>query len=378
MNKALHVFVYLFLILACVALFFELQLNDKRTLLTDRNRLQEDYIVKIAKTIEREDPDKEARAEIKKDVSPVEAKIIDSPETENVLEEYKFFLEQQQLPTYDWNNQRDRGQLREVYVLDSEGKPVMDGNRPLMSGAGTEDELLGKLFDSCVAQLNKLNTTRDALAKLHKQLSEEVAEINKLKPEMRQDKVTIVEKNEKIAKLEGEKSDLENQIVKIKAQIDELNAEITSLKDEVVTAKDETAAAKEELEKAQQLVTRLNKLLKEAIAANKGAATGIGVAVSSVPSGDKGKVVESDNKHMFAIVEFTDVAMKQLKGDDLSHPLPAMEFGVRRPGFSGEAGEFVGRLRLRQEVTGKNFVICDILSNWEQDKIQPDDVVFAD
>ena len=378
MNKALHVFVYLFLILACVALFFELQLNDKRTLLTDRNRLQEDYIVKIAKTIEREDPDKEARAEIKKDVSPVEAKIIDSPETENVLEEYKFFLEQQQLPTYDWNNQRDRGQLREVYVLDSEGKPVMDGNRPLMSGAGTEDELLGKLFDSCVAQLNKLNTTRDALAKLHKQLSEEVAEINKLKPEMRQDKVTIVEKNEKIAKLEGEKADLENQIVKIKAQIDELNAEITSLKDEVVTAKDETAAAKEELEKAQQLVTRLNKLLKEAIAANKGAATGIGVAVSSVPSGDKGKVVESDNKHMFAIVEFTDVAMKQLKGDDLSHPLPAMEFGVRRPGFSGEAGEFVGRLRLRQEVTGKNFVICDILSNWEQDKIQPDDVVFAD
>ena len=378
MNKALHVFVYLFLILACVALFFELQLNDKRTLLTDRNRLQEDYIVKIAKTIEREDPDKEARAEIKKDVSPVEAKIIDSPETENVLEEYKFFLEQQQLPTYDWNNQRDRGQLREVYVLDSEGKPVMDGNRPLMSGAGTEDELLGKLFDSCVAQLNKLNTTRDALAKLHKQLSEEVAEINKLKPEMRQDKVTIVEKNEKIAKLEGEKSDLENQIVKIKAQIDELNAEITSLKDEVVTAKDETAAAKEELEKAQQLVTRLNKLLKEAIAANKGAATGIGVAVSSIPSGDKGKVVESDNKHMFAIVEFTDVAMKQLKGDDLSHPLPAMEFGVRRPGFSGEAGEFVGRLRLRQEVTGKNFVICDILSNWEQDKIQPDDVVFAD
>ncbi len=378
MNKALHVFVYLFLILACVALFFELQLNDKRTLLTDRNRLQEDYIVKIAKTIEREDPDKEARAEIKKDVSPVEAKIIDSPETENVLEEYKFFLEQQQLPTYDWNNQRDRGQLREVYVLDSEGKPVMDGNRPLMSGAGTEDELLGKLFDSCVAQLNKLNTTRDALAKLHKQLSEEVAEINKLKPEMRQDKVTIVEKNEKIAKLEGEKSDLENQIVKIKAQIDELNAEITSLKDEVVTAKDETAAAKEELEKAQQLVTRLNKLLKEAIAANKGAATGIGVAVSSVPSGDKGKVVESDNKHMFAIVEFTDVAMKQLKGDDLSHPLPAMEFGVRRPGFTGEAGEFVGRLRLRQEVTGKNFVICDILSNWEQDKIQPDDVVFAD
>ena len=276
MNKALHVFVYLFLLLACAALFFELQLNDKRTLLTHRNRLQEDYFVKIAKTVEREEPNKEVKAEIKKDVSPVEAKIVDSPETENVLDEYKFYLEQQQLPTYDWENQRDRGQLREIYVLDAEGKPVMDGNIPLMKGPGTEDELLGKLFDSCVAQQAKLNTTRGELAVLHKKLAEIVEELNKLKPEARQDKVTIVEKNEKIAKLEGEKSDLENQIVKIKAQIDELNAEITSLKDEVVTAKDETAAAKEELEKAQQLVTRLNKLLKEAIAANKGAATGIG------------------------------------------------------------------------------------------------------
>ncbi|MBQ6136783.1 MAG: hypothetical protein IJI73_05375 [Kiritimatiellae bacterium] len=363
--------------LACAALFFEFQLNDKRELLTRRNRLQEDYFVKIAKTIEREEPNKEVKAEIKKDVSPVEAKIYDTPETVNVLDEYKFYLEQQNLPTYEWT-QSDREQLRMIYVLDSQGKPVMDGNQPLMSGPGTEDELLGKLFDSCSAQRAKLNTTRNELSILHKKLVEIVEELNKLKPEARQDKVTIVEKNERIAKLEGEKSDLENQVVKIKAQIDELNAEITSLKDEVVTAKDETAATKEELEKAQQLAARLNKLLQEAIANNRGAKTGFGVAVSSVPSGDKGKVIESDNEHMFAIVEFSDVAMKQLKGDDLSHPLPAMEFGVRRPGFSGEAGEFVGRLRLRQEVTGKNYVICDILSNWEQDKIQPDDVVFAD
>ena len=81
---------------------------------------------------------------------------------------------------------------------------------------------------------------------------------------------------------------------------------------------------------------------------------------------------------MFAIVEFSPEAMKQLKGDDMSHPLPAMEFGVKRTGFKGEAGEFVGRIRLRQEVAGKNYIICDILSNWEQDKLQPNDVIFAD
>ena len=59
MNKALHAFVYLFLVLAGAALWFELQLNAKRTLLTDRNRLQEDTFIKIAKTIEKDEAAKD-------------------------------------------------------------------------------------------------------------------------------------------------------------------------------------------------------------------------------------------------------------------------------------------------------------------------------
>ena len=55
MNNALHVFVYLFLLLAGAGLWFEIQLNEKRTLLTDRNRMQEDYLVRLAKTVEKAD-----------------------------------------------------------------------------------------------------------------------------------------------------------------------------------------------------------------------------------------------------------------------------------------------------------------------------------
>ena len=98
----------------------------------------------------------------------------------------------------------------------------------------------------------------------------------------------------------------------------------------------------------------------------------------SLPAGDKGKIVEADNDNMFAIVAFSDEAMKELKGDDLSKALPAIEFGVKRAGFKGPAGEFVGRIRLRQEVKGKNYVICDILSAWEQDKLAANDIIFAD
>ena len=377
MNKALHVLVYLFLILSAAALWFEIELNKKRTLLTDRNRLQEEYVIKIASTVEKVEPNKDATTETKKDVSPIEAKIVDIPETENVLEDYNFYLEQSNLETFSWDNPETKKQLRNVYVLDFEGNIVMDGNVPETKGPGTERELLEMLLDGASKMQAKLNTTRAELVKLHKILDEQVEELNKIKPLARQDKVTIVEKNEKIAKLEEIKADLENQIVKIKAQIDELNAEITSLKDEVVTAQDETAAAKEELQKSQKLVEQLKKLIQEMIA-ERNRNTGGADKLNSIPTGDKGTIVEADNENMFVIVEFDAKTMKELKGDNLDHPIPNLELGVKRPGFHGEAGEFIGRIRLRQEVREKNYVICDILGAWKQGDIQPGDIIFAD
>ena len=374
MNKVLHVLVYVFLVLAAAALYFELQLNDKRALLTDRNRLQEDYLVKIARTIEKAEPAKDASFEIKKDNSPVEARIVDSPDMENVLDEYPAQLEQANLETYNWDSQRNG--LRSVYVLDAEGKPIMDGNQP-QTRDSDEDKLLNALFESAKTQQARLNTTRAALADLRSKLESAVSEINKIKPAARQDKLTIEEQKEKMAKLEEEKTGVENQLTKVKSQIDELNGEITSLKDEVATAKDETEAKKEELAKSQKLVEQLKQLLKDSIQ-TQGAQSAVGVAVTSLPAGEKGKVVEADNENMFAIVAFTDEAMKELKGEDLSKPLPAIELAVKRPGFKGAAGEFVGRLHLRQEVKGKNYVICDILNAWEQDKLAANDVIFAD
>ena len=377
MNKALHVLVYLFLILSATSLWFEIELNKKRELLSDRQRIQEEYLIKIASTIEKAEPNKDATAEIKKDISPVEAKLVDIPDTENILEEYNAYLEQDNLETFSWDTPEIKKQLRNVYVVDFEGKVVMDGNIPETKGPGTERELLETLLDASKKMQSKLNSTRAELVKVHGLLDAQVAELNKLKPEARQDKVTIVEKNEKISKLEEIKADLENQIVKIKAQIDELNAEITSLKDEVVTAQDETEAAKEELQKSQKLVEQLKKLIQEMIQEadrNRGDKSNI----TTLPAGEKGKVIEVDNENMFAIVEFSDKAMKELKGDNLDHPIPTLEFGVKRTGFNGEAGEFVGRIRLRQEVREKNYIICDILGSWKQDDLKPNDIIFAD
>lgn len=380
MNKALHALVFVFLALAAAALWFELQLNAKRSLLTDRNRQQENYFVSIARTIEKSEPDKNVTADpINMDVSPVEARPVDAPDMENVLDGYNAYLETANLDTYNWENQNDRGQLRKVYALDSEGNPVMDLGQPQMTGPGTADELLKKLFESAKAQQSRLNSTRAELVSLRGRLANVVSEINELKPIARADKIALADKEAKITKLEGEKADLENQVTKVKGQIDELNQEISSLKDEVAVAKEETEAAKEEIEKLTQRNQVLEKALKESFQ-TRGAASvaSTGDEVTSLSAGDKGKLARVDNESMFAVVAFDDEAMKELKGEALDRAVPMLELAVRRPGYDGEAGEFVGRIRIRQEVKGKNYVICDILEAWEQDKLQVDDVVFAD
>jgi len=375
MNKALHVLVYVFLALAAAALYFELQLNAKRALLKDRNQMQEDYIIRIAKTIEKADPAKAAAPELKLDASPVEAKLVDSPDMENVLDEYNAHLEQANLETYSWDAMNVREELRQVYVTDPEGNPMMDAGEPLRRGS-PEDKLLGSLFDSAKAQQARLNSTRAELAALRGKLEKIVNELNALKPAARQDKVTILEKNEKITKVEAEKSELENQITKKNAEVEELNTTITSLRDEVTTAKDETEAKKDELDKATKLVAQPKKRLMESIS-SKGNESAKG-AITSLSAGDKGKIVEADNENMFAVVALGEDALKELKGENLDKPLPLIELGVKRAGHQGEAGEFVGRIRLRQEIKGKPYVICDILAAWEQDKLQADDTVFAD
>ena len=377
MNKALHVLVYLFLVLSGAGLYFEIQLNAKRALLTDRNRMQEDYFIRIAKTIEKAEAEKAAVLELKKDSDPVEAKIIDIPNTDNVLEDYNNTLETANLDTFQWDNQKSKEQLRMVYVLDAEGNPVMDGNQPLKTGKGTEDEMLSTLFEAAKGQQTRLNTTRAELVTLRGKLEEAIDEINKLKPVMRQDKVTIEEKKAEIAKLEEAKAALEAEITKLKSHIEELNTEITSLKDQVVTAQNEVEECKEELAKKDKIIESQKKIIKESIQ-SQGVKSTAGTAVASIPAGDKGEIVEADNDNMFAIVKFSEKAFDELHGGNKDSPLPALELGVKRKGFNGAAGEFVGRIKIRQEVKGKPYVICDIIGSWEQDKLAKDDIVFAD
>lgn len=387
MNKVLHVIVYLIMVAAVAALVFEKSLFDKRSLLSDRNRAMEDYIVRLARTIEKADaPRPMSVPEAKKDTSPIEPRQIDTPEMENVLEEYPAQLETANLETFNWDDSTTRLQLRQLYFLGPDGQPVPDAanyNKPMTKGKGTMAELMDQLFERAKAQQATLNSTRAALAELRGKLENVVGDYNKLKPELRIAKMTDEELKQKISQLGQEKQLLEEQITKLKSRVEEQTGEITSLKDEVSTAKDETEAAKEEngtLEKKiKQLETLMKQMAQQQNQASGAAAGGAtGSAVTSLPAGDKGKIIDVNNKLMFCVVEFSDEAMKEMLGPDRNGTLPALTLGLRRKGFSGPAGEFVGKIRLRQSVSGKNYVIADILGDWSQAEVEKGDAVFAE
>ena len=163
---------------------------------------------------------------------------------------------------------------------------------------------------------------------------------------------------------------------KTKAQVDDLQAEIASLKDEVSNAKEETEAVKEDLAKAEKAKEQLIQLLKKQAATQSVAASG--APVTTLPAGDKGKLVYVNNELMFAVVEFSDEAIQELLGNERQNPLPPLEMGVRRKGANGAKDAYVGHIRLRQVTQGKNYVLADIIRDWEQLKAEKGDVVFAE
>ena len=139
---------------------------------------------------------------------------------------------------------------------------------------------------------------------------------------------------------------------------------------------------KEESEARQKKIEQLQKLMQQMAQQQNqasGAAAGGGEsAVKSLPVGEKGRIKAVNNNLMFCVIEFSDEAMNEMLGPERRNSLPALTLGVRRKGFSGPAGEFVGKVSLRQSVSGKNYVIADILGDWRQAEINEGDVVFSE
>ena len=383
MNKAVHALIYVILAIAGVALYFEINLFDKKELLKDSNSQLRDCIVKLSSYIEAEDAkDDDANDPTpiaNKDDSPIEAQEVEDIVWDNLLKEYPYKFEREGQKLLSWGS-NESGQLRRLYFLDAEGNRVHDTANPdkfQTTGPNTASALIEVVVARARKQLETLNTTRDELRKMRVKLQELVAEYNKLPPQMRQDRITIEKKNKEIETLTGEKAALEDQLRKAKAEIEELKSEISSLKEELTAAKEETEAVKEDLEKEKKNVERLTNLLKTQTATARAAPAGGGSG--TMTSGDKGKVVKVEPS--FVVVAFENSAIDELLGADHSSVLPQLEMLLYRKvkGADGKENRIVvGRIRLRQWTHGTNFVTADILADWLQTPVKEGDVVIPD
>ena len=384
MNKAVHALIYVILAVAGVALYFEINLFDKKELLKDSNSQLRDCIVKLSSYIEVEDAKEDDAGGdpapiANKDDSPIEAQEVEDISWDNLLKEYAYKYEKEGQKLLSWGS-KESGQLRKLYFLDGEGNRVRDTANPdkfQTTGPNTAAALIEVVEGRARRQLETLNTTRDELRKMRVKLQELVAEYNKLPPQMRQDRITIEKKNKEIETLTSEKAALEDQLQKAKAEIEELKTEVTSLKEELTAAKDETEAVKEDLEKEKKNVERLTNLLKTQTATARAAPAGGGSG--TMTSGDKGKVVKVEPS--FVVVKFEDAALTELLGEDRSGVLPQLEMLLCRKekGKDGkEKRSVVGRIRLRQWTPNTNFVMADVLPEWLQTPVKEGDVVIPD
>jgi len=376
MGKLLRVLVIIILVLSVVSLIFANLLFGKRELLMARNRVLEEEVIKLAKTIEATDAADAAAPDVQKDSSEVSDRELANPEKVSVLEGYPVKLEQQNLPTLDFGSTDKRIQLRSYYALTADGKydPDPVDQKPRTKGPGTMQELLDQVFERAKAQQAVLNKTRAELTKMREHVTTSVEEINKLKTDGRATKKDLKGAREQIATLQGEKEALEGRVTKLTAEKKELAAEAADAKNEAERLNEEKLTLTEDLAKVRDALEEMKK--RFAGGGNRPAQENAGVAVTALTAGDKGKVVEANDELKFAILEFSDDAMVEMLGADRQNQLPQLEMNVRRTGRQSAAGEFVTRIKLRQAVRGKNLVVADILSDWQQVPVEKGDVVF--
>jgi archaellum component FlaC len=377
MDKALRVLAIIILILAIVAMVFAQLSFMKRQVLLGRNSMFEEQVIKVAKTIEAADAADVPAPDVQKDVAEVSDRELANPERTSVFENYPAKLETQNLTTLDYSTIDKRRQLRSYYVLDqATGKyqlSELDG-KPKKDGPGSMAALLEEMLTRAMAQKAVLEKTRGELTKARELVTSLVTEMNKMKVDWRVTKRELKESREECEKLKEEKAALEAQVAKLTAEKKELTAELADAKAEIEKKDSEIAGLRDQIVQLE----KINKELKERIrpGSQTGAAGIDGIAVAQLTAGVKGKVVDANDDYKFAIIEFTDEALVEMMGPERANPLPQLEMNVRRKGRQSASGEFVTRVKIRQVVKGKNLVVADILTDWQQVAVEKDDVVF--
>ncbi len=368
MNIVLRCLVIVTLILNGVALWFATSLHAKRELLIDRNVVLEDFIVKIAKTFEKEDLPHENTAanHEERDVSPVSLETADiTPDKGDFWEDYK--EEMETIPEESYSIDARKDDLQEIYLLNADGTARLDRTgKPTKAGAPMA-KLLEEVNQKAMDQRRRINNVRSELKKVRVELEDTIAELNSTKKSARESLKTIAQKDEQIGTLESEKA-------RIEEEKSALESEKSALEDEKASLQADLEASEEKLQIANDQVTQLKATIEKIVQQGGGQKSDAAVASANLTAGVKGSVVRADNDYNFCIVKVDDQTMKELVGEDGERELPEIELLVRHKGAAN--AQVIAKIRVRTITRENNALICDILEDWKQDTIKTGDEVF--
>lgn len=347
MNIVFRILVVLTLVVNGIALWFAKELDAKRSLLLDGNEALRNFVGEVARTFETEEPAEDTATYEERDISEVSLSTADiTPDKGDFWSQYKPAYED--IPTTSMKI--DTSLLKEVYNLDAEGKPLLDGRgMPSMEGAPMETTL-ADVLKSAKDQKNRLNKTRELLPLLRKELEDVIAEVNRVKADARQSLKTIAERDATITTLEGEKAELQDEVASKTSEIESLTSEKEAMQADL-------DQAVEDLETAQAEIKKLNDVIKDHIQSGGGAETA--ATGFNITGGVKGEVVRANNDYNYCIIKLTDEAYAELVGEDGSRVLPKVEFYVKSKGVDIENG-YKATIRLQTIIKDMKAVYCEI------------------
>lgn len=367
MGKTLRVFVIILLLLSIASLVLGILLFNKRELLKGRTQTLENYLIKISSTVEEEQADakEELPGDPERDISPATSELEPNPERARFWEDYRYELEEVDLPLVDLNKKRTL--LMEYYRIDPITRKIMRDptyGHKITEGPGTMREVLEDTLAKAEAQYNRLNETRQQLLALREELIATINDLNNQKTVLRDRLNHIVSLNEQIAGLQSEIADLQGQIALLEEEKRALRDDVAE-RDRTIEQRDQTI--KENEVAIRRLELRIRDLERN-ITRNVGEAI---ADVNFIEPGDKGAVVAVNDDWNFVVLKLTPKFIDELLGEDRSRPMPRVDLMLKR----GD-GEFVTKVRLTQLKVNEGLGVADVLTAWKQVPVQTGDVVF--
>jgi hypothetical protein len=372
--KVLTIFVFLF----SVAAFVLGVLNfNKRELLIGRTNMLEQYVTKLAATIETEQPEFDGTPDHTEwDVDEVTDRVNDDPEMSEFWNTYSNALETSGTVFVNLGTRQNKDILATYYHMvpnpEKPGEMMIDRDMqgaPVVEGSGTMHDLLEDTLARADAQIKRLNTTRQQLITLRMQLDEVAGLLNEEKQQRRANLATITQLNKKIEELENVIVQKDNEIARLEREKAELNDQIAMLNDQIA---EKDQQIQEQETQIARLKEQIDRLLASVAEDGRGPGSTITLSQLALTPGVKGKIREVNREFSFVIVELTEEAKAEVMPEGEFHPIELM---VHRKGADGE-DIIVTRIRLINPPSDDRLTIGENMYGWEQIPVEPGDAVI--